>query len=42
MKKIIYIILFAVSSALVMTSCTEENVEPKSENGGAEISTGKI
>jgi hypothetical protein len=42
MKKIIYIILLAISSSLVATSCTEENVEPKVENGGAEGLNGRI
>ena len=34
MKKIIYILLVAIASALTITSCTEENVAPKTENGG--------
>jgi hypothetical protein len=31
MKKIIYILLFAFSSALIVTSCTEEEVAPTME-----------
>lgn len=42
MKKLIYILLVAISSSLVFASCTEEEVAPKAENGGASISTGKI
>jgi hypothetical protein len=35
MKKIIYIILFALTSSLAITACTEEEVAPStSENGG--------
>lgn len=42
MKKLIYVLLVAISSSLVFVSCTEEEVAPKTENGGAEISTGKL
>jgi hypothetical protein len=37
MKKFIYILLVAISSALVVTSCTEEEVAPNTatEGGGA-------
>ena len=44
MKKFIYIILLAFVCAASFTSCTEEEVAPKSEleNGGGEGSTGKI
>ena len=34
MKKFIYILLLAFSSALVVTSCTEEAVSPKNEDAG--------
>jgi hypothetical protein len=34
MKKIIYIILFALVSAASITACTEEEVTPLSSNGG--------
>jgi hypothetical protein len=44
MKKIIYIILFAISSALTITSCTEEVVAPKTQGSspGGTIDLGKI
>jgi hypothetical protein len=42
MKKLFYILLLAVCSALTILSCTEEDVAPKTENGGANISTGQI
>lgn len=34
MKKIIYALLIAISSALTFTACTEEEVAPSTENGG--------
>jgi hypothetical protein len=34
MKKIIYIILFALVSSVAITACTEEEVAPSSSNGG--------
>lgn len=34
MKKIIYTLLIAVSSSLVFTACTEEEIAPTAENGG--------
>lgn len=44
MKKFIYILLVAFSSAIVITSCTEEEVSPKSEteNSGGTVDPGKI
>jgi hypothetical protein len=44
MKKIIYILVLAFVCAASFTSCTEEEVAPKSEleNGGAGESSGKI
>ncbi len=44
MKKFIYILLLAVSSALVVTSCTEEEVAPVADtnNGGTGASDGKL
>ena len=33
MKKLIYISLFLITTALA--SCTEENIQPQSGNGGA-------
>lgn len=44
MKKFIYVLLIAFSSALVVSSCTEEEVAPTSDtdNGGAETIGGKI
>jgi hypothetical protein len=39
MKKIAYIILIAIASAITFTSCTEEEVMPTSgKNGGAGVS----
>lgn len=34
MKKFIFTALLAIAASLVITSCTEENVTPKTENGG--------
>ncbi|WP_276374347.1 hypothetical protein [Chryseolinea sp. H1M3-3] len=37
MKKIIYLLLFAIAGSLTITSCTEEEVTPTTElsrNGG--------
>jgi hypothetical protein len=44
MKKIIYIILLALTSSFAITACTEEEVTPTADqyNGGAEGSTGKL
>ena len=43
MKKFIYIMLFAISSSLVVTSCTEEEVAPTAaENGGTGASGEKL
>ncbi|MEO5602408.1 MAG: hypothetical protein ABIR06_15920 [Cyclobacteriaceae bacterium] len=35
MKRIIFTLLIAISSAMTFTSCTEEEVAPNTENGGA-------
>jgi hypothetical protein len=40
MKKLIYIILFALLSNLVITSCTEESITP-TNNGGGGVSSDK-
>ena len=32
MKKILYILLFAVASAITFTACTEDEVTPKTED----------
>lgn len=40
MKKLIYILLFALASGMTITSCTEEEVAPV-ENGGGSGSTDK-
>jgi hypothetical protein len=44
MKKFIYILLIAFSSAVVITSCTEEEVAPTSgvDNPGTGASDGKL
>jgi hypothetical protein len=34
MKKLICILLVAIATSLTITSCTEENITPKQENGG--------
>ncbi|HTF17681.1 MAG TPA: hypothetical protein VK658_06390 [Chryseolinea sp.] len=34
MKKLITIVLFCLATSLAFTSCTEEEVTPKSYNGG--------
>lgn len=40
MKKILYIIVIGVATMLTASSCTEEAVDPKLENGGGGGSTG--
>jgi hypothetical protein len=43
MKKIIYILLLTLSSAFVVTSCTEEEVKPQADfNGGGSGTIGDI
>ena len=34
MKKILYILFFALTLATSFTACTEENVAPKTSEGG--------
>ena len=34
MKKVFLILLMAFASAITITSCTEEEVKPSSDNGG--------
>jgi hypothetical protein len=34
MKRLIFTLLVAVASAMAVTSCTEEEVVPNTENGG--------
>lgn len=34
MKKIIFTLLLAFASALTISSCTEEEIAPNTENGG--------
>lgn len=42
MKKILYIILFALTTSLSMTACTEEEITPsKQRNSGGGISDPK-
>jgi hypothetical protein len=42
MKKIIYIVLFAFTTAMTVTACTEEEVAPSTElNGGGNPSDPK-
>ena len=36
MKKIIYLLLFAIASSLSITACTEEEVTPTTNGGGGE------
>jgi len=43
MKKIIYIIMLTLVGALTITSCTEENVAPQTnENTGGGVSEDKV
>jgi len=35
MKKILYVILFVITIATSFTACTEENVAPKTNEGGS-------
>jgi hypothetical protein len=44
MKKIIYILLFAICGSLAITSCTEEEVAPSNDtsNAGGGFGTGNI
>ncbi|MGC1242345.1 MAG: hypothetical protein WA874_12180 [Chryseosolibacter sp.] len=35
MKKFVYIALLAIASSMTIVSCTEEEVAPSTENGGA-------
>jgi hypothetical protein len=37
MKNFIYTVLIAFASALAFTSCTEEEIAPKTENGGTVV-----
>jgi hypothetical protein len=39
MKKVFYTILFIMSTMLAVSSCTEESVDPKVENGGGGTSS---
>lgn len=34
MKKVVFTLLIAVSSAFIFSSCTEEEISPNTENGG--------
>jgi len=35
MKKLFYIVLFALTTAMTVTACTEEEIKPQTElNGG--------
>jgi hypothetical protein len=45
MKKFIYVLLLSIASSMVITSCTEEEVSPKTETdstGGANNDTGRL
>jgi hypothetical protein len=42
MKKILYILVLALSTSIFVTGCTEEEVAPKTENGGSGLSSGRI
>jgi len=41
MKKFIYVLLFAIVSAMTISSCTEEEIAPSTENGGGGVSEPK-
>jgi hypothetical protein len=36
MKKLFYILMFALTVSLTVTSCAEEEIRPKMENGGGD------
>lgn len=42
MKKIIFAMLIAFVSVVSFTACTEEEVAPSTENGGAVYDIGKV
>jgi hypothetical protein len=42
MKKIIFTLLVAFASALTISGCTEEEVAPSTENGGATLDPGAV
>lgn len=42
MKKFIYILLFSALSSMALNACTEENVTPTKDNGGAAGSGDKL
>jgi hypothetical protein len=44
MKKFLYILLFAFTSSMAITACTEENVTPETQpnNGGTGPSDGHL
>lgn len=37
MKKLIYVLIIGFASSLALTSCTEEEVTPRQENGGGGV-----
>lgn len=37
MKKFIYIALLAIATSLTLSSCTEEEIAPTTENGGGNV-----
>lgn len=41
MKKFIYIALLAIASSMTIVSCTEEEIAPSTENGGANLTPDK-
>lgn len=42
MKKVIFALLVAFVTTLSVTGCTEEEVAPSTENGGATYDIGKV
>ncbi len=42
MKKIIYALLIAFASSMVVTACTEEEVAPSADNGGTVPDPGAV
>ena len=42
MKKYIFALFVALASALTFSACTEEEVAPSTENGGAYHDVGKM
>lgn len=42
MKKFIYTLVIVLATGLTITSCTEEEIAPSTENGGGQVDIGKV